>query len=71
MSRGKVNKSKGWGLVFPDGEIHPAWMYESKNLLKSTAPGEVLGTTQDWKALKDQGYKIARVDLVVKRVTSK
>lgn len=57
--------TKAWALRFPNGTIHPSWLYVTEQSLKDFAPGEVTGELGSWESLKTAGYGIARVSIEV------
>ncbi len=58
-----------WALVFPDGRIHAAWMYETKQLLQEIAPSEMTGAVTSWRDMVARGYRLARVQINITRKT--
>lgn len=61
----KPVSAKAWALLFPNGTIHPSWLYVTEQSLKDFAPGEVTGEVGSWENLKAAGYGIARVSIEV------
>lgn len=55
--------TKAWALQFPNGTIHPSWLYVTERSLKDFAPGEVTGEVGSWENLKAAGYKAVRVNI--------
>ena len=56
---------KAWAVRFPDGTIHPRWMFTTKKELKSFAPGELYGDVSSWSRAKADGYRAVKVFITV------
>ncbi len=61
------NQHNCWAVVFPDGRIHAAWIYETKQLLQEIAPGEMTGAVTSWRNMVALGYRLARVQINIIR----